>query len=71
MLQKEKVRFGLIGAGAIAQTYVQAFDSLACADLVAVADVRREAADAIASSHHCEAKSRNANRGRPAGAIWL
>ena len=44
------LRFGMVGAGAIAQTYVQAFTNSGKAELVAVADLRQEAADAIASS---------------------
>jgi predicted dehydrogenase len=38
----------LIGTGGIAQTYAQAFQMSDCCTLVAVADVRRESADAFA-----------------------
>ncbi len=43
-----KLRFGLVGAGGIAQAYAQAFNESKCCDLVAVADVRPEAASALA-----------------------
>ena len=43
-----KLRFGLIGAGGIAQAYAQAFNESKCCDLVAVADVREDAAAALA-----------------------
>lgn len=44
----QRLRFGLVGAGAIAQTYAQAFTRSETAQLVAVADVRREASEALA-----------------------
>jgi len=44
----EKLKFALIGTGGIAQTYAQAFQTSQCCKLVAVADVRRESADAFA-----------------------
>lgn len=43
-----KLRFGLVGAGGIAQAYAQAFNDSKCCDLVAVADVRGDAANALA-----------------------
>ncbi|MBS1797355.1 MAG: Gfo/Idh/MocA family oxidoreductase [Acidobacteria bacterium] len=43
-----KLRFALIGTGGIAQTYAQAFQTSDCCTLVAVADVRVEAAQAFA-----------------------
>lgn len=43
-----KLRFGLVGAGGIAQAYAQAFNESTCCDLVAVADVREESAKALA-----------------------
>lgn len=47
------VRFGLIGAGAIAQAYCEAFRRSSRAQLAAVADVREEAAAAVAGAHGC------------------
>lgn len=52
-LGNKKIRFGLVGAGAIAQSYVQAFESCEEAALVAVADNRREAARAVAARIGC------------------
>jgi len=43
-----KVKFGLIGAGRISQAYIPAFADSETACLVAVADVRPEAAEALA-----------------------
>ncbi|MET0754477.1 MAG: Gfo/Idh/MocA family oxidoreductase [Pyrinomonadaceae bacterium] len=44
----EKLKFALIGTGGIAQTYAQAFQTSKSCELVAVADVRKESADAFA-----------------------
>jgi predicted dehydrogenase len=44
----KKLKFGLVGAGGIAQAYAQAFNESNCCDLVAVSDVREEAANALA-----------------------
>src|SRR3954471_6238620 len=52
---KTKMRLGLIGAGGIAQTYVQALAQSATAELVGVADVRAEAAEALAERVGCAA----------------
>ena len=43
-----KLKFGLVGAGGIAQAYAQAFNESNCCELVAVADVRDDAAKALA-----------------------
>ena len=51
----DRLRFGLVGAGAIAQTYAQAFSQAEQARAVAVADVRAEAARALAERLGCEA----------------
>ncbi len=48
-----KVNFGIVGAGAIAQSYAQAFESSDSAMLVAVADVRAEPARAMAHGFAC------------------
>ena len=46
-------RFGLVGAGAIAQAYALAFESCALASVAAVADVRLPAAKALADRLKC------------------
>lgn len=46
----KKLKYGLIGAGGIAQAYSQAFAESKCCDLIAIADVRSEAANALAES---------------------
>lgn len=43
-----KLKFGLVGAGGIAQAYAQAFNESKCCELVAVADLRPDAANALA-----------------------
>jgi predicted dehydrogenase len=51
----EHVRFGLVGAGSIAQAYAQAFAQAEGATLTAVADCRIDAARAMANSVGCAA----------------
>lgn len=48
-----RIKFGLVGAGRIAQAYAEAFETSETARLVAVADVRRSAADALAGRAGC------------------
>lgn len=52
-MAEEVIRFGLVGAGGIAQAYVQAFKDLKIARLVGVADVNVEAARKLASQIGC------------------
>lgn len=49
------VRFAIVGAGAIAQAYAQAFGRTKCAVLAAVVDCRAEAAEAMAKAAGCAA----------------
>lgn len=55
MIALPNTRFGLIGAGGIAQAYMQAFQDSDTAELAAVADVRPDAAEAIAQAVGCKA----------------
>jgi predicted dehydrogenase len=50
---KNKVSFAIVGAGAISQSYAQAFEGCENAQLVAVADVRLDAAKALAQNFNC------------------
>jgi predicted dehydrogenase len=51
----ESIQFGLIGAGGIAQSYLQVFAGLKSARIAAVADVRLEAATSAAEALGCDA----------------
>jgi predicted dehydrogenase len=50
----EPLKFAIIGAGAIAQTHAQAFEHTSMAELVGVADIRLDAAKAMAESAKCQ-----------------
>jgi predicted dehydrogenase len=50
----EKLKFGLVGAGAIAQSYAQAFATSQHAQLAAVADVAPAAANTMAEAFGCK-----------------
>lgn len=52
---KEKLKFGMVGAGGIAQAYAQAFRNCSTAQLVAVADICSPAAEALAERVNCPA----------------
>jgi predicted dehydrogenase len=49
----KKLRFGIVGAGAIAQVYAEVFKNLEDARLIAVADVRAETAQALSEGIGC------------------
>ena len=64
-----KLRFGLVGAGAIAQTYVQAFRRSQLAEVAAVADVRLEAAQAVGEA--LPARALPSTKKWPLGRRWM
>ena len=51
--KREKLRFGIVGAGSVAQSYLQALEHCEEAKLVAVADCRIDAAQRIAERMRC------------------
>ena len=53
MNNQQKTRIAMIGAGGIAQAYAQSFTKSTRAELVAVVDVREEAAKAVAETAKC------------------
>ncbi len=53
-MTNKKLRFGLVGAGAIAQSYIQAFESTDIAELVAIADVDLNRAQSSAELLGCQ-----------------
>lgn len=54
-MTNSKMRIGIIGAGAIAQTYLPVFEQSNTAQLVGVCDVRPDAAQALAERMGCPA----------------
>jgi len=50
----DKLKFGIVGAGRIAQAYAEAFETCGTARLVAVADVQPDAAHALAGRAGCQ-----------------
>ncbi len=52
-MSADKIRFGLVGAGAIAHSYGQAFETSEHATLVSVADTRADACSAFAERFDC------------------
>ena len=54
---RKKLQFGLVGAGAIAQSYIQAFEHCSEAQLVAVTDCRVDAAQRIGERMRCRSYS--------------
>jgi len=51
----DAVKFGLVGAGGIAQAYLQVFSGLIGAQITAVADIRADAAASAAEALGCQA----------------
>jgi predicted dehydrogenase len=54
-MSSQPVRFGIVGAGSIAQAYATAFESCFVAELVAVADTNAAAAAELAAKQECQA----------------
>lgn len=50
----EQMKIGLIGVGAISQSYANALEDCSVARLVAIADIRKEAVKAAAETMHCK-----------------
>lgn len=51
----KKVRCAVVGLGAIGPTHVEAITQLEETELVAVCDIVREKAEAMAVKHNCKA----------------
>jgi predicted dehydrogenase len=56
--KRDKLRFGIVGAGAVAQSYLQAFEHCDEAKIVGVADFRIDAAERAAERMHCRSYDR-------------
>lgn len=53
-MSNSMVKFGIVGAGSIANAYVQAFSQSKIASLVAVADIRSDTAEGLAKRANCQ-----------------
>lgn len=53
-MTQAKIKFGMVGAGAIAQTYAQTFKDCESSELIAIADIRIDAAQALAAPLGCQ-----------------
>ena len=51
---RERLKLGLVGAGAIAQSYIKAVEDCPTAEWTGIADVRVEAAEAAAETMGCQ-----------------
>jgi predicted dehydrogenase len=56
--RREKLRFGIVGAGAVTQSYLQAFEHCEEAEVVGVADYRLDAAHRVAERMRCRSYDR-------------
>ncbi len=60
----KRLRFGMIGAGGIAQAYAEAFRNSDVARIVAVADTRSEAATALSEGIGCQSYNSYSGHGQ-------
>jgi predicted dehydrogenase len=66
-MKNQPIRFGIVGAGAIAQSYALAFESCQSAKVVAVADTRSSAAAALAQELKCKSYGSHSAMAQEAG----